>query len=131
MTFQKKQKLVGVESMSGTLLATAETYVGRMVSREMRGPGDKEGALQRLAARYGLSPNTIEHIRTGKAKDIRGNIFARIRAAYLDMCERQIKNLQHEILIERVSGGDGTLDDLLAEAEVLAAKIQAKKEQVK
>lgn len=53
-------------------------------------------------------------------------VEARLRAAYLDLCERQVAKLQHEIAITRATGDD-TLEDLVAEADRLAQKIKARK----
>lgn len=55
-------------------------------------------------------------------------MFARIRGAYLDLCERQVAKLQHEISIEKALNEDDTLEDLEREARRLAQKIKAKKE---
>jgi hypothetical protein len=54
-------------------------------------------------------------------------MFARIRGAYLDLCERQVAKLQHQISIEKALNSDDTLADLESEAERLAAKIAAAK----
>lgn len=113
------QKMSTVETASG--------YVRRMVEREARGWGDQSGALQRLEARYGLSFWTLEHLRTGRAKTVEASLFARIRAAYLDLCQRQVSKLQHEISIEKALNEDDSLQDLEREAEELAARIAAKK----
>lgn len=53
-------------------------------------------------------------------------MFQKIRAAYLDQCERQLRALQHELAIERTSGNDADTD-LLAEVETLLAKVEAKR----
>jgi hypothetical protein len=42
------------------------------------------------------------------------------------MCKRQVGNLLHEIAME-TAGGDDTLADLENEAQILAAKIAARK----
>jgi hypothetical protein len=47
--------------------------------------------------------------------------------AYVDLCERQVSKLQHEIAIEKAMGDD-LLEDLGAEAAALAAKIAARKQ---
>lgn len=107
---------------------TAGTYVRRMVEREARGWGDQTNAQQRLEARYGLPFWAMEHLRTGRAKTVEAGLFARIRGAYLDLCERQVAKLQHEIAIERTLHEDDTLEDLEGEARRLAARIQAKKQ---
>lgn len=106
--------------------AVATEYVRTMVQRESRGPGDIDNAMQRLEARYGLPFWSLWHLRRGRAKTCDAALFSRIKGAYLDMCQRQADNLLHEIAIEKAIGDDA-LEDLLAEAEILAAKIATKK----
>ena len=62
------------------------------------------------------------------AKTVEAGLFARIRAAYLDLCERQVSKLQHEIALEKAMNEDDTLEDLEREASRLAARIAQKKE---
>lgn len=111
--------------MSASVLAASD-MVRKMVGREMRGPSDTGPAMQRLEQKYGLPFWSLEHLRKGRAKVCEATLFARIRIAYLDHCERQIKALQHELELERLTGDDFN-DDLLAEAETLLARIQARR----
>jgi len=104
---------------------TAGNYVRRMVEREARGWGDQQNAQQRLEAKYGLSFWAMEHLRTGRAKSVEAGLFARIRAAYLDLCERQVAKLQHEIAIEKAIHDDDSMEDLEREAETLLARLAA------
>lgn len=110
---------------------TASAYVKRMVERETRGWGDQENALARLEARYRLPFWSLDHLRTGRAKSVDAGLFARIRAAYLDLCERQVEKLQHEIAIEKAMYADDSMEDLEREAEELAARIAAKRRTLK
>jgi len=103
----------------------ASDYASRLLEFEQRG-SDTESALSRLEKRYGFSPNQIIHLRSGRAKSCDVGLFARLRDAYLDLCERQVAKLQHEIAITKATSDD-TIEDLVAEADALAAKIQAKK----
>lgn len=107
----------------------AAGYVRRMVETETKGWGDQESALNRLEARYGLPFWSLNNLRTGRAKTVEAGLFSRIRGAYLDLCERQVARLQHEIAIEKALNEDDTLEDLEREARRLAARIQAKKEE--
>jgi hypothetical protein len=109
------------------LADAAGGYVRRMVATEAKGWGDQANAQKRLEDRYGLSFWALEHLRTGRAKTIEAGLFARIRAAYVDLCERQVVKLQHEIAVEKAISGDDTLEDFEREAASLAARIQAKK----
>jgi len=103
----------------------ASDYASRLLEFEQRG-SDTESALSRLEKRYGFSPNQIIHLRSGRAKSCDVGLFARLRDAYLDLCERQVAKLQHEIAITKATSDD-TIEDLVAEADALAAKIRAKK----
>ena len=103
----------------------ASDYASRLLEYEQRG-SDTESALFRLEQRYGLTPNQIMHLRSRRAKSCDVNLFARLRAAYLDLCQRQVSKLQHEIAITKATGDD-TLEDLVAEAESLLAKIKARR----
>ena len=109
----------------------AGDYVRRMVAHEAHGWGDQGAAQQRLGMRYGISWYQLDHLRTGQAKTVDAGLFARIRAAHLDLCERQVVNLQHEIAVERALNEDDTLADLEREAAHLAARISAKKARLK
>ena len=106
---------------------TASAYVKRMVERETKGWGDQENALTRLEARYGLPFWSMDHLRTGRAESVEAGLFQRIRAAYLDLCERQVAKLQHEIAIEKAIQGDDSMEDLAREAETLLARIAEKR----
>lgn len=103
----------------------AYDYATRLVEMEARG-SDTEGALYRIEQRYGLSPNQIMHLRSRRAKSCDVSLFGRLRMAYLDLCQRQVTKLQHQIAIEKALNDD-SLEDLEAEAAALARKIKAKK----
>ena len=111
--------------------AVASKYVRRMVARESKGPGDIEGAMARLEARYGIGFWQLSHLRGGRAKTIDVGLFARIRSAYLDYCERQIRLLEHEVEVEKAMNEDDTLEDLAREAADLLARVEAKKAELK
>lgn len=119
-----KQKL-GHEVMSST--DVAGDYVRWMIEHETRGWGDQSNALSRLEARYGLPFWSLLNLKSGRAKTVEAGLYGRIRAAYLDLCERQVAKLQHEIAIEKALTEDDTLEDLEREARRLAARIAEKK----
>jgi hypothetical protein len=108
----------------------ATEYVRVMVQRESRGPGDIDNAMHRIEAKYGLPFWSLWHLRKGKAKTVEASLLARIRGAYLDMCQRQASNLLHEIELE-VAAGDDTDLDLADALRALAAKIEAKRAALK
>lgn len=100
----------------------ATARVRRMVQRESQGPGDIENALRRLEERYGLPFWSLWHIRKGKAKSCEVSLFARIEAAYFDMCGRQATSLLSEI----EESGDDLDDDLADRLRVVLEKIEAR-----
>lgn len=105
----------------------AQGYVKLMIEREAKGWGDQTNALSRLERRYGLSFWSLNNLRTGRAKTVEAGLFHRIRSAYLDMCERQISALEHEVAMERARDANAVDQDLAAEIERLAAKVRASK----
>ena len=123
--FQKSEKATPPMSVEA-----ATEYVRTMVQRESRGPGDLDNAMTRIEAKYGLPFWTLWHLRRGKAKTVEASLLARIRAAYLDMCQRQASNLLHEIKIEAATGDDAD-GDIAAELEALLAKIKTKRAALK
>lgn len=108
----------------------AHDYASRLLDLEQRGSSDTEGALFRLEQRYGISPNQLLHLRSRRANSCDVSLFARLRGAYLDLCERQVSKLQHEIAIEKATT-DADLADLETRARVLANEIAAKKAALK
>jgi cbb3-type cytochrome oxidase cytochrome c subunit len=106
----------------------AQMYVRQMIEVETRGWGHDENTLARLGERYGLSKWTLNHLRTGRAKTVEAGVFARIRAAYIAVCESQIKKLEQQIAVEKAMGTDDHLEDLARQASDLAALVQAKKQ---
>lgn len=123
----RRREIVHQEQKDMSSAQVASGYVRRMVASETRGWGDQDNALARLEAKYGLPFWTLQNLRTGRAKTVEAGLFARIRGAYLDLCERQVEKLKHEIAIERALYEDDTIADLEREASRLAARIQAKK----
>lgn len=110
-------------------IEAASNYASFLVEAESKG-SDIEDALYRLEARYGISPNQITHLRSRRAKSCDLGLFARLRAAYVDVCERQIAKLHHVLEIERLSGDD-TNQDLARRLDEIAAEIAARKAALK
>lgn len=115
--------------MSSSLVAS--DYVRRMVEKETRGWGDQRNAMGRLERRYGIPFWSLNNLRTGRAKTVEAGLFSRIRSAYLDLCERELAKLQHELAIEKAQNPHDDFSDLEGEAEALLARVQAKKEAMK
>ena len=109
---------------------TATHYMRQMIQAEARGPGDSEGAMQRLEQRYGIGFWTQDRLRKGRAKTCDTSLFQRIQHAYLDLCARQVTKLQHQIATQQATGDDDLMD-LEKQAAALARRIAAKKAAMK
>lgn len=110
----------------------AHEYARRMVSRECRGPGDIERALERLEARYGISRWQMSHLRKGNAKTIETGLFHRLKSAFIDHCGKQAARLLHEAEMARQVGEDS--DDVAAiedQIRTLAARLEIAKGKAK
>jgi len=126
MAYPNKGKVV---PMSAVVEATH--LVRKMIHRKASGPGESERAMRQIETDYGIGFWTQDTLRKGKAKTCDIGLFARIRAAYLDLCERQVATLLHEIAIEKVKNEDDDLGRLQIEALALASRIQEKKAAMK
>lgn len=103
----------------------AAEYAEKMVQRRTKGWGDEANALSEVSRWCGMSAISLKRLIKRETKTINSLTFGRIRGAYLDYCARQIAELQHEIEVEKARiGGNETFEDLAAEAEVLAAKVE-------
>ena len=85
-----------------------------------------EFAYTRFEESYGVSRWPIEHLRKGKAKSCDIGLYAKIRAAYLDLCERKARKLLLKVEIEKATGND-TNRDLADRLRAIAAEIEASK----
>jgi hypothetical protein len=101
------------------------------VESSNRDPDLLDYEFEQIERRYGIGRWTLEHLRKGRAKGCDVSVFARLRAAYLDLCERQVSKLQQQIAFEKATNHDDDLASLEAEAAALAAKIAAKKARLK
>lgn len=117
-----------VETVNKVSSAVTAQYLDRMVRREAALTGSKSKAIDKICRKYGFTHAQIKHLRGGRAKDPKASLIWRVRAAYLDFCERQIKALQHEIRIEKAKHEDADFSDFAREADVLAEKVRRAKE---
>ncbi|MFE0233486.1 hypothetical protein ACFW0F_06065 [Brucella anthropi] len=106
---------------------TAGRYVRQMVEKESKGWGDEAEALKRLSSRYRISFWTLNNLRIRRAKSVNEEVFPRIRAAYLDFCEKHIARLQHELELEKAVNVDADMEDFMGEASQLLAKVREAK----
>lgn len=112
-----------LDQMSSVDLAAE--YCDRMLKREARGPGDVDDAMRRIEARTGIGYWTLWALRYRRPKQVATDAFQRIRGAYLALCERELRTLEHELALETAKGDADDFADLVGEAEALAAKLRA------
>lgn len=98
-----------------------------LIEAGVRDERELDTAYDAFERQFGVGRWTIEHLRKRRAKGCDISVFAKLRGAYLALCERQVRTLQHQIAIEKATASDDTLEDLEAEALALAAKIAARK----
>lgn len=91
-------------------------------------PGDEalDFAYSRFEEGYGISRWPIEHLRKRKAKTCDIGLFAKLKFAYLDLCERKARKLLLKVEIEKATGND-TNRDLANRLRAIAAEIEASK----
>ena len=120
------------ESEVSTTTIDPGGYVRRMIELESRGNGDECNAIERVARRIGIGPRVARRIKNGERKTVDVTLFAKMRLAYLELCESQIRKLENEIATERAKHGeDHDLDDIANVVASLREKLQAKKEQAR
>lgn len=107
--------------------AVASEYVRRMVAQEARGPGDTDGAMTRLEAKYGLSFWQLSHLRGGRAKTVDVGLYERIRAAFIDHCGRHAARLLHDAEMAQAVTPNDDVAIIESEIRALAARLAAAK----
>lgn len=105
----------------------ATEFVRLMIHREARGPGEAENAMRSLARRYGVSFWTLDHFRKGKAKTCDVSLYAKIKGAFIDHCERQAHRLLQEAETAQRVGTNEDVASIHREIEALVARLAAAK----
>lgn len=103
----------------------ARSYAKRMVDREAAESGDIGTAMRRIETITGFPFSTLWGLRYRPPKTIDRDVFRHLRKAYLKVCARQIASLMHDIEADAIQGTDDADDDLVVEAEAVAAKLKA------
>jgi hypothetical protein len=128
LTIRKSEsKATTMSSVDAFSPDLAAAYARKMVERETRGNGDQMNALERVGRRCGMTARSLRRLLNGETRDPGITVFGRIRAAYLDLCARQIAELQHELEIEKARMGNASLEDIGREVEALAEKVRQAK----
>lgn len=97
-----------------------------LIEAESRPGREADDVASAIEQRWGLSFWQVIHLAKDRAKKCDVALFWRVRAAYLDLCQRQLTKLQSEIAIEKAIGDD-LMGDFEEEVRALAAKVQARK----
>lgn len=102
-------------------------YARKMVELESRGNGDQMNAIDRVARKCGMGQRALRRLINGETRDPGLTVFGRVRAAYLDLCERHIQRLQADIETDMRIHGDAAFADLDREIQSLAEKVRRAK----
>lgn len=111
---------MGKKSLHMEFVASAREWANALVRRESRGPGDMEGAMRRLEARYGIPWRVFWSLRYRPPTDVLASIFFRLQQAYQQECDRQVRLLRHELEITKAKAGP--YSSAVAAAEALVAE---------
>lgn len=122
--FKNRAKVMSSVDFSTDIAAN---YARKMVELESRGNGDQLNALERVARNCGIGTRALRRLINGETKDPGINVFGRVRSAYLDLCERQIAKLRHEVEVDIARYGDAAFADLGEEIQALAIRVQQAK----
>ena len=98
------------------------------LTAEARSEDEADWAYAQFERQFGVGRWTIEHLRKRRAKSCDVSVFAKIKGAYLALCEAQLRKLQHEIAVEKATYDDDDLADLEAATAAIAARLKAKRE---
>lgn len=105
----------------------AAEYGRRMVELESRGNGDQLNALERVGREVGLKARALRRIINGETTPSLA-VFGRMRAGYLNLCERHIEKLRQSVEAEKARYGDAPFEDIDRKILALADEVgQAKK----
>lgn len=114
--------------MSANCLATSATAEAKRIANDLirlesRGAGDLEGAMRRLANRYGLSWRVFWNLRYREQKDVSVGVFEKLKEAHAAECRRQMERMAHELEIARLKGVH--VEDLEDQVRALADELDA------
>lgn len=101
----RKKNLQDQGMTDAAFLDEATGWARRLTQVEARGPGDLENAWRRLEHKHGIPWRTFWSLRYRPPRDLAVSIYHRLRSAYEAECERQIRRLEHDLLITRQIAG--------------------------
>lgn len=109
----------------------AEVFARKMIQKESKGLGDQMNAMERVAGRCGVTARQLRRFLAGEIKRPDWDLIQGIRIGWIGLWEEQIRKLQTELDIQKARFGSDYFQDLDAEAQALAAKIQSRKERLR
>ena len=92
-----------------TYIDNAQRWSRDLTRMKARGPGDTENAMRQIEREYGIDYGFLWSLRyrRDRLRTISVSVYEKIAAAYRSECERQMRKLQHEIIVtEQISGPD-------------------------
>lgn len=102
----------------------AAQYAEKMFRLRCEGWGDEARALKDIAKKCGMSPRSVKRLIKRETKDVGLSAFGKIRAAYLAYCNTLIREIQHDLAIDRERYGDAPFESFDAEIQALAEKVR-------
>lgn len=90
-------------------LDQAAQWSKTLTQMKARGPGDTENAMRLIEREYGIEYGFLWSLRyrRDRLKVISKSVYDKIAGAYQAECGRQLRKLQHEIVVtEAISGPD-------------------------
>jgi hypothetical protein len=111
--------------MSTAIDSTARQWAMRLEEQEVSNKGvPLPAARAALARRLGVAPGTLENIRRGRTKGVRGWIVEALRNAMIRQIQSEMTRLSHELEIIRQGGARPDADEILEVQTALAAARQ-------
>lgn len=99
----------------------------RMIEKESRGAGDQMNAMERVAARCGLSARQLRRFMAGDRKEPGWRLIHGIRVGWFSFLEEEFRKVQHDLAIAKRKYGGDHFEDFDTEVQALDQKIQAAK----
>ena len=87
----------------------AQKWSKDLTRMKARGPGDTENAMRLIEREYGIDYGFLWSLRYRREllRTISISVYESIRAAYRAECERQMRKLEHEIIVtKQIAGAD-------------------------
>jgi len=107
--------------------ATAEVFSAAADARRLiegekrRNSVNADEARNRVASRLGVAPGTLENLLLGRLKGVASYLRDRLRSAVIRQIEGEIKRLEHELAVARLSAQRPD-DDEVASAAALVER---------